>query len=219
MRKITTIFYLFVILVTSCGIKKNSLEHSIKGPIKKDIPVVAILDIDSNSRNSADFPTFIRYFLHTCYYNNNIDSLLYSTSPLVNDFIHKDVGFGRYWNQGASCNLFKKAPYNYPFYESYFGETCNLKDLELFNKKPVDGFCEDSKDTNGAYYYSVTKFPDAWDMGKNKLVKVNLATKFNQAVKMEVDVMVDAYIAKQFYFAQINNTWYLVFIDDCNCSA
>jgi hypothetical protein len=69
------------------------------------------------------------------------------------------------------------------------------------------------------YYYETTTFPDSWDMNKDKAVKTNLPVEFKQAPKMKVDILVDKYIAQQFYFAQIENIWYLVYIDDCDCSA
>jgi hypothetical protein len=56
-------------------------------------------------------------------------------------------------------------------------------------------------------------------MNKDKAVKTNLPVEFKQAPKMKVDILVDKYIAQQFYFAQIENIWYLVYIDDCDCSA
>lgn len=214
------LFVVSIIFMVSCGNQQSKpSNNSTNDTIKNDSLKQTTSNTDSASRNSADFKIFINYFLHTCYYNNNLDSLVFSSSTAVTSFMNSEAGFARYYNRGAFCNLFSSAPYDYPFTDKFYGEKCMYNDLNLFNKKPVEGFCEESKDQNGVYYYQVTEFPDAWDMNKDKAVKTKLPAKFEKVDKMKVDVLVDKYIAKQFYFAQIENIWYLVYIDDCDCSA
>ncbi len=214
MNKVNTLFgaFILVLLLASCSGNKKPDKKSNNDSIP-----------DSNATNnvgrtSADFADFIDYFLKTCYYNNNIDSLVYKTSSTVTDFIHTEAGLSRYFNRGAFCNLFSKDNYDYPFSGDYYGEPCKFSGLSLYNRKPMEGYCEESPDSNGVYYYSVTEFPQAWDMEQDKPVKVGLPAKFDKVAKMKVDIMFAQWIAKQFYFAQIDNIWYLVFIDDCDCS-
>jgi hypothetical protein len=218
MYPLVLFFNLFWIL--SCGKQTTKITE----PEKKDSTNIDSQQNtnaanDSLNRKSAEFTVFLPYFLQTCYYQQNLDSLVYHSSPTITSFMNKKAGFGRYYNRGAFCNLFMEAPYDYPFTDTYQGEVANVKDLAMFNKKPVEGFCEESKDPNGVYYYETTTFPDSWDMNKDKAVKTNLPVEFKQAPKMKVDILVDKYIAQQFYFAQIENIWYLVYIDDCDCSA
>lgn len=220
--KIFFSFSLLIIILTACSGNKSKRNTN---EIKKDsIPTDAIPETkntDSLSRNSTDFGVFISYFLNTCYYNNNIDSLIYFSSPVTNIFINKEAGIARYFNSGAFCNLYKvdQLGYNYSavLWMDY-RDRYKYSALPHYNKKPIDGFCDESRDVNGVYYYRVDKFPDAWDMGKDKAVKVKLPAKFDAVPIIKVDVLYEKWIAKKFYFAQINNIWYWVFVDDCDCS-
>lgn len=211
-------------MLVSCGGEKAKPKTNVENKtdsIKSDsVPTIKTTEVDTASRKSADFAVFVKYFLIRTYYNNNFDSLVQSSSPITTDFMNKEVGFARYFNIGAFCNLYKtEGDYGYPFSDEFHGETCKFSDLPLNTKKPMEGFCEESKDANGVYYYSVDKFPEAWDMEKDKSVKTILPAKFSKVAKMKVDVLYEKWIVKQFYFAQIDNVWYLVFVDDCDCSA
>lgn len=226
MKKAKILFGVFatVAMLASCGgekTKPKSNDENKKDSVTTDsVATVEGTEVDTVARKSADFAVFIKYFLTRSYYNNNFDSLVQSSSTITADFMNKEAGFARYFNVGAFCNLYKtEGDYGYPFSDEFHGESCKFSDLPLNTKKPVEGFCEESKDANGVYYYAADKFPEAWDMEKDKSVKTTLPAKFAKAAKMKVDIMFEKWIVKQFYFAQIDNVWYLVFVDDCDCSA
>lgn len=206
--------------IASCSSKESNLQRSgSNDSLKNDNTQVVDTLNDHTSRNAADFSIFINYFLNTCYYNNNLDSLVYHSSAIISPFIHKEAGFGRYFNEGAFCNLYTTAPYNYLFNENYQGKKCTYSNLPLFNKKPKEGFCEESRDPNGVYFYAITEFPDTWNHEEDKALKTKLPPQFEAVNKIKVDILFNQYIDQQFYFAQIDKIWYLIFIYDCDCSA
>ena len=183
-----------------------------------------ILELGNNTsinsfRNSSKFENFLFYFFSNIYSKKNIDSLIYVSSPTILNLIDKNIGFGRFWNMGASCSLFSSDGFGYNFYENYFGETepeiLNLSFLK--NQKPKGGFCEEASSPNGIYYSQVDKLPEDWDMEKGESIPTPQKLKYLK--KFVVEVQYDSWIVKTFYFVESNNKWFLLYIDDCDCGA
>ena len=170
-------------------------------------------------RNSSKFENFLYYFFSTVYSEKNIDSLMYVSSPIILDLIDQSIGFGRFWNRGASCNLYNFDGFGYHFYEGYFGETePEIVNLSFFkNQKPEGGFCEEASSPNGVYYSQVNDLPEDWDMEKGESIPPPLKLKYLK--KFVVQVQYDNWIAKTFYFVESNNKWFLLYINDCDWSA
>jgi hypothetical protein len=170
-------------------------------------------------RNTPKFDKFLKYFLQTCYYKNNIDSLIYSQDKSITNFIHPVVGFGRYTNPGVFCTYIKESGFGYmPREDNYWGKN-KISSLKFYNKMPIKGFCEDSPSKKGVYYAKIKELPEYWEHEKEKMVKVESYDKYIPQSLMKVVVLVDKRIVKQMYFAKIGNKWYLVSFDDCDCSA
>jgi hypothetical protein len=170
-------------------------------------------------RNSSNFEHFLYYFLSTVYSKKNIDSLIYVSSPIILDLIDSNIGFGRFWNLGAFCNLYNSDGFGYHFYEGYFGETApEIVNLSFFkNQKPEGGFCDEASSPNGVYYSQVNDLPEDWDMEKGESIPPPLKLKYLK--KFVVQVQYDNWIAKTFYFVESNSKWFLLYINDCDCSA
>lgn len=170
-------------------------------------------------RNSSEFETFLNYFLSTVYSEKNIDSLIYDSSPLIMDFVDEKIGFGRFWNAGAICNLYNSDDFGYNFYEGYYSEiepkTSNLSFFE--NQKPEGGFCDEASSSNGIYYRQVSDLPEDFNIEKAEWIPAPLMLKHLK--KMAVQVQFDYWIVKTLYFVELNNKWFLLYIDDCDCSA
>jgi len=175
----------------------------------------------NNPLNSSNFETFLNKFLLTTYSEKKFDSLVYASSPLIMDFTSKNLGFGRFWNMGAYCNLYKSKSnhFGYNFNEKYFGEiqpqTTKLKFFA--EQKPIEGFCEEATSPDGIYYQQVNDLPRDWDMAKD--VSVPTSAKLKKLNKKVVYIQFEKWIKKTFYFVQSGKKWFLIYVDDCDCSA
>lgn len=173
-------------------------------------------------RNSSKFENFLYYFLSTVYSEINIDSLIYVSSPIILDLIDQDIGFGRFYNPGSHCHLFNFDRFGYHFYEGYFGETePEVVNLSFFkNQKPKGGFCEPANSPDGIYYSQVYDLPAVYDYTEEgELVDIPIPYKLKYLKKFVVQVQYDYWIEKTFYFVESNNKWFLLYINDCDCSA
>lgn len=165
------------------------------------------------------FEVFLRKFLSKTYSEKKFDSLVYVSSPIVMNFTNKKLGFGRFWNRGVSCNLYKSGNLGYVFYDNHFGEiqpqTTKLKFYREQN--PKDGFCEEASSPDGIYYKKVEDFPQDWDMEKSKPIPTS--AKLKKLNKKVVYIQTEKWIKKTLYFVQLGKKWFLIYIDDCDCSA
>ena len=198
-------------MVISCSGKKTVEKNNHTTP--KDSIIVK-----ENPRSASDFEKFLKYFMTTAVYGKNFDSLLANSDSIVTQFMHKEIGFGRYWNQGAFCNLYTDKTEQYGYVENAFRDKLTQTGLPLFAKAPVEGFCEESKSADGIYYVPVKEFPDTWDMEEDKAVKVKLPEQYASSNKMKVMILSEKWIVNQFYFVQVDNIWYLTYTNDCDCS-
>lgn len=165
------------------------------------------------------FEVFLREFLSKTYSEKKFDSLVYVSSPIVMNFTNKKLGFGRFWNRGVFCNLYKSGNFAYMFYDNYFGEiqpqTTKLKFYPEQN--PKDGFCEEASSPDGIYYRKVEEFPQDWDMEKS--IPIPTPAKLKKLNKKVVYIQTEKWIKKTLYFVQSGKKWFLIYIDDCDCSA
>ncbi len=179
---------------------------------------------NKDPRYSPNFETFLNYFLNTCFWGMNTDSLTNKSSRIITQFHCKEVPFSRYWNPGAYCSLFSSNNnYGYNFFDNYYGncnpQKNNLKFIK--EKQPVDGFCEESTSVDGIYYQSISSLPTYADLSKidNYDTEINIPIKYKYSKKMVVSILYDKYIIKTMYFMQIEGVWQLVSFMDCDCSA
>jgi len=165
------------------------------------------------------FEVFLRKFLPKTYSEKKFDSLVYVSSPIVMRFTHKKLGFGRFWNRGVYCNLYKKRSFEYPFNENYFGEIePKTTKLKFYPEQiPNDGFCEESTSPDGIYYKTVEDFPQDWDMEKSEYIPTS--AKLKKLNKKVVYIQSQKWITKKLYFVKSGKKWFLIYIDDCDCSA
>lgn len=198
--------------------------------MKKTFPLIAFVFISINlfaqtPKNVSDqeFEKFLKYFFSQTFSEKNFDSLVYVSSPLLNEFIDKtNIGFGRFYNPGVSCNLFEYNNYGYNFYESYYGETFpNVSNLTYFsNKYPKSSSEEEEEELiskDGIYYNLISELPEDWDMDNGKSIPPPI--KFKNLKKIEVIIQYNKQILKCLYFIKRNNKWYLLYIYDCDASA
>jgi len=190
--------------------KQTSKADNLNGNIESD-----------PERNSSDFKLFIAYFFKQTFSGKNFDSLVYVSSPLITQFIDtKFIGFGRFWNMGTYCNLYvNDNNFGYNFYEGYFGEIQpDISRLKYFsNKAPEGGSCEEATSPDGIYYSQVSELPEDYDMENDKAVPT--PTKYKNLKKMIVHIQYKKMIIKTLYFIEYKTKWYLLYIDDCDCSA
>lgn len=171
-------------------------------------------------RNSSNFEHFLSYFISNVYTSRNIDSLIYNTSPIISDLIDPNIGFGRFYNLGAPCKLYKSDGFGYHSDgEGFFGEKePDIVNLPFFkNQNPDDGFCEESSSPNGVYFSQVNDLIEDMDMETGDYIPA--PTKLKYLKKIRVLVQFDKWVTKTFYFVESNNKWFLLYIDDCDCSA
>jgi len=170
---------------------------------------------ETNSfRNSKNFEYFLYSFLSTVYSNEKIDSLISISSPRILDFVEPSIGFGRFWNMGAACNLYNEG--NYEYY--YFPVQPDVANLPLFkNQVPQGGFCDEASTPDGIYYTEVYDLPEDWDIETGESIPPPRKLKYLN--KIMVQVQYNYFVVKTMYFIESNDKWYLLYFDDCDCSA
>ena len=170
-------------------------------------------------RNSNNFEHFLSYFISSVYSNTNIDSLIYTSSPLITNLTNANLDFGRFYNIGAYCNLYRKSvDFGYhQFGDEYFGDKePDIVNLPFFKDKyPDDGYCEEASSPNGVYFSEVDELPEDVDMETE--VHIPTPSRLKNLKKMRVEVLNDKWVTKTLYFIQSNNKWFLLYINDCDC--
>ena len=171
-------------------------------------------------RNSINFEHFLSYFISYVYSNTNIDSLVYVSSPVISDLTNSNLDFGRFYNLGAYCNLYRNSS-NFGYHEfgsEYFGDKePNIVNLPFFKDKyPDDGYCEEASSPNGVYFSEVDELPEDVDMETE--VHIPTPARLKNLKKMRVEILNDKWVTKTLYFIQSNNKWFLLYINDCDCS-
>ncbi|TPN83934.1 SH3 domain-containing protein [Aquimarina algicola] len=163
----------------------------------------------------ASFKTYLAEVLETYFFGKRFDVLMHRSE--VKPLKHKDIGYFRLYNPGITCNI--------EFYEnskSYRKEEYpEIPEVTYFeNKMPINGFCEESKSPDGVYFTTVNEFPSyviLSDEFTNK--KIDLQDKYNRGTKMKAVILHNKMIIKTLYFVALDNHWWLVVVDDCDCSA
>jgi hypothetical protein len=200
--------------------KINELNTQLDSTYKILLNTIVELNAQSDSKNkinSPEFETFLPYFLSQTFSGMNFDSLVYFSSPIITKFIESNyIGFGRFWNLGAMCNLYVDGNFGSPYFDNKIQP--NIARLKYFsNKVPKDGFCEEATTPDGIYYKQVFELPQIFMYSDPK--KIPTPSKYNNLKKMVVNIQYDKWIIKILYFIQYNSKWYLLYIDDCDCSA
>mgnify|MGYP006080203751 CR=1 FL=1 len=172
-------------------------------------------------RKSSNFSLFLETFIDDCYSNQNFDSLVYYDDTIVTNYIDFNLGFGRFYNQGIFCDLYQGEGFGYVFYEGYFGETNpDMSGLIIFpEKEPEGGFCEEAISKDGIYYSSVYEFPTGITFNNDYPVKEEQNPKYRSLEKIKVEIQFEYNILQTLCFVKSNDSWYLLYIDDCDYSA
>ena len=176
---------------------------------------------DSSLRNSNDFSIFLKYFISKVYSEKNFDSLVYHESVILRTFINSKLGILRCHAPGIYNYLYGKNDfqnYGYNFFEGYNGEVePNISNFLIYsNKLPNGGFCDEATSPDGIYYNQVFETPLYYDADGKRL---STSAKYKSFNKKIVHILKDKYIKQTLYFIEVNKKWYLLFIDDCDCSA
>lgn len=177
---------------------------------------------DSILRNSNDFSIFLKYFISKVYSEKNFDSLVYHESVTLRTFINSKLGIFRLFAPGIYKTLYGKNDvqnYGYMFGEGNNGEIePNISNFLIYsNKLPKGGFCDEATSPDGIYYNQVFETPTYNDVMDGKSYSTTAEYKnFNKKI---VIILKDKFIKRKLYFIEVNKKWYLLFIDDCDCSA
>lgn len=163
-----------------------------------------------------DFDPFLKDFLQTAFYGKNIDSLLRYKSPIIYKYVHKKIGFTRFYNPGTTCIPQKYNKHNYR------SENQLNLDLPFFNEKEFkDGFCVESTSNDGVYYHAINQLPKYPVFLKDDYVmkSILLPKKYKNAPIKKINILYKKWIIKQLYFIKAEGKWWLVLSNDCDCSA
>lgn len=176
---------------------------------------------DSSLRNSNDFSIFLKYFISKVYSEKNFDSLVYHESVILRTFINSKLGILRCHAPGIYNYLYGKNDiynYGYNFYEGYNGEVePNISNFLIYsNVLPKGGFCDEATSPDGIYYNQVFETPSYYDaFGK----RLSSSAKYKNFNKKIVHILKEKFINQTLYFIEVNKKWYLLIIDDRDCSA
>lgn len=169
-----------------------------------------------HSWTSNDFRKYLEFFLKTFYSGQNIDSLINKAAPVTTGYIHREIGFYRFYNPGVAC-----VPVDYQYYEGYYGVKAPvLKNIRYFqDQQPDDGFCEEATSEDGIYYESKDALPGYYDMGMGEYSELDIPSQYKDAPVILVKILFNKWIIKTMYFIYADDNWWLVIINTCDCSA
>ncbi|UTC62239.1 hypothetical protein E4O05_12145 [Treponema sp. OMZ 787] len=180
----------------------------------------------TNTYDEGTLISFAFSFLSNVYWENNFNLLLKNSSPKLADFIHPEYGVRRFYNPGPQVLLFS-AEENFGFDESTdFSTTPSANkfggSIPFYDKMPGGGLCEKSNDKDGVYCAVVKELPKAVDPksfqnGEIKELKISLPKNYKAVLK--IAVLDEGFIKNTFYFFDIEDKWFLLFVDDSDCSA
>lgn len=162
-----------------------------------------------------EFKTYIAKVLRTSFFGKKFDVLMHRSD--VKSLTHKEIDYLRIYNPGATCVL---EPYQVSgdYNKEAYPEMPNTMYFE--NKMPVDGFCEESESPDGVYFDVVSEFPSYVILSEGfESKKIKLPQRYERGEKMKVVVLQNKMIIKTLYFVAADDHWWLVVIDDCDCSA
>ncbi|UTC78940.1 hypothetical protein E4O04_13400 [Treponema sp. OMZ 799] len=181
---------------------------------------------NKNSYDEGKLISFAFSFLSNVYWENNFNLLLKNSSPKLADFVHPEYGVRRFYNPGTTVRLFS-AEENFGFDESTDFSTIPSANkfggsIPFYEKMPKGGFCEESNDKDGVYCAIVQELPTAVDPAsfesdEIKNLKIELPNDYKAILK--ILILDEGFIKKTFYFFDIEDKWFLFFVDDCDCSA
>ncbi|UTY32450.1 hypothetical protein [Treponema putidum] len=188
-----------------------------------------IEDTNSQDEKSYDEGNLISFgfsFLSNVYWENNFNLLLKNSSPKLADFVYPDYGIRRFYNPGAAPLLFS-ADDGFGFDESTDFSTIPSANkfggsIPFYNRMPDGGFCEESKDKDGVYCAIVKEIPTAVDPASfesDEIQNLKIDLPKNYKAILKIVILDGGFIKKTFYFFDIENNWFLLFVDDCDCSA
>ena len=179
---------------------------------KQEHPTIAPSKTVHPLQSGVKFDVLLKDFLQTAYSNQNFDSLLFVTSPIVTPYLHSAQTFHRFWNMGTRCTFF-------PLDKEYHGKKSpNTSKLRVFaNKKPLGDRCQKAKNLDGIYFYKVSALPADYDANNDKDIPVPSALA--KLPKMRVDIIIKKEFVRIFYFVQQDNKWRLLYLYDCDCDA
>lgn len=164
-------------------------------------------NVNRSKKNKNDFQTFFSDFIQK-YSDNKAD---------LSSFVHSEIGVYEGTNPGVMCygnkvnNNFSRHEFDFP-----------LKNI--FNTIPEGSFCEGYKTKDG-FYYSINntnKLPAFGTYDKDGgyiAVNINIPDKYIDASVLKVLVINDEWLNFTFYFINIDNSWYFICQNFCDCSA
>jgi len=178
---------------------------------------------------SSKFEFFLPYFLNEAVSGKNFDSLIFVGSPITEKFINKkELGFGRFVNITMWCNLYGSSTPNpeggnmiYGFVQGMPSHefSSNLSILPYFAKSaPASALCEEHPGSDGIYYQEVKELIHSTWNESEEIIQKSYFEKFKNLKKMKVEIIIRGYLIKTFYFIDYKNRWYLLYVDDCDCS-
>ncbi len=168
-----------------------------------------------------NFEPFLEYFLQSCFFGKNIDSLIYYKSSISRKFMHEEIGICRLYNPGVAC-----VPLSYNFYNNLGGRYYGTIYPEVHKPKfygeqsPEEGFCDESPNPDGIYYKTINALPNYPDITEDyKVMEISIPKKYKTGLKIKVNILHEHWIIKTMFFMVADDKWWLVVIDDCDCSA
>jgi len=211
----------------TCTVLEKGTKDTIKGnvdfwyKIKTNNQIGWVFGSQTSYRKKTitdNFEPFLQQFLRTTFFGKNTDSLMHYKSPLITNYIHSKIGFTRFHNPGITC-----VPQEYNV-QNYHNKAYPKIELPFYKfQNIINGFCEESSSNDGIYYNTITSLPEypiySESNQEYKMTAIKMSNNSKKNTITEVKILYEKWIIKTFYFIGINKKWYLVLIDDCDCSA
>lgn len=216
MKNSRAIIVVLILFISSCG--QRSVDKSIENILEEKAPENETIT-EAQRCETPDFREFLECFLDVCFWGNNTDSLIYVSSPSIKQFVHDEIGLGRFTSPVEMCDFFEDASQKTEIFDKdYWGERNPVKGDPTFfaDRLPIKPECENTPSPDGIYYKKVSRLPSVTDENLEE-VKITLPAKHRKSAMMLVDIVQSKDITKSFYFVQVGNAWYLAYIHDCSC--
>jgi hypothetical protein len=169
----------------------------------------------------SNFKEYLPMFID--YYQNN--------NAYISFFVFGNVGFYTATKQGAYCYMEKAQENAFPWcITNENGTPCQQLDANIqnnfFNLSPKGDFCEGYPGISSGYYFNSIKVNDLPtfiigfnDEGEPKKGVINIPKELINAPIMKVTAILNEKHSCYLYFISIEENWYFLCQDFCDCSA
>lgn len=171
--------------------------------------------IYQSATTDYNFEKYLKEYRENTIFNQGVEKQLKEGELEASGILDSNVGLHVFTNPGAACVSSGMGDY-------LFRGLVIPKDYKFYgNIEPKGGFCEPANEPDGIYYDEVDKLRMAVYIDEEgyRTQEITLPEYMQHSPIMRVRVLTEGWLGSTLYFVSDGESWYLVLVDNCDCSA